>query len=81
MNPGIPNFYSKKALFVLLVDLGFVQLLDRLRGIQAFLLWYQSICILESIFGIIAIMMIAYSLDRMLVSPRTIVLEYKAISL
>ena len=73
--------FSMTAAFLELVDLGFDQLLDRLRGIQAFLPWYQSICILESIFGIIAIMMIAYSLDRMLVSLRSIALEYKAISL
>lgn len=58
--------FSMTAAFLELVDLGFDQLVDRLRGVQAVLPWYQGICILESIFGIIAIMMIAYSLDRML---------------
>ena len=73
--------FSMTAAFLELVDLGFDQLVDRLSGVQAFLPWYQGICILESIFGIIAIMMIAYSLDRMLTSLRSIALELKAISL
>ena len=73
--------FSMTAAFLELVDLGFDQMVDRLSGVQAFLPWYQSICILESIFGITAIMMLAYSLDRMLVSLRSIAIEYKAIGL
>ena len=73
--------FSMTASFLELVDLGFDQLVNRLGGPQAFPPWHQSICILESIFGIIAIMMLTYSLDRMLVSLRSIAIEYKAISL
>ena len=73
--------FSMAAAFLELVDLGFDQLINRLRGVQSFLSWYQGICILESIFGIIAIMIMAYSLDRMLASLRLIAIELKAISL
>ena len=73
--------FSMSAAFLELVDLGFDQLVNRLSGVQTFLAWYQGICIVESIFGIIAIMIIAYSLDRMLTSLRSIALELKAISL
>ena len=73
--------FSMTAAFLELVDLGFDQLVNRMRGVQVFLPWYQSICILESIFGIMAIIILTYSLDRMLVSLRSIAAEYNAISL
>ncbi len=73
--------FSMTAAFLELIDLGIDQLVSRLRGLQAFLPWYQGICILESILGILAIMMLAYSVDKMLASLRSIAVEYKSISL
>ena len=69
--------FSLTAAFLELVDLGFDQLVNRLRGNQELISWYQSICILEVIFGIIAILMLVYSLDRMLVALRSIASDYK----
>ena len=73
--------FSLTAAFLELVDLGFDQLVNRLRGNQELISWYQSICILEVIFGIIGILMLVYSLDRMLVALRSIASDYKTTSL
>ena len=53
--------FSLTAAFLELVDLGFDQLVNRLRGNQELISWHQSICILEVIFGIIVILMLVYS--------------------
>ena len=73
--------FSLSAAFLELVDLGFDQLLSRFRGNVDLISWYQSICVFEVIFGIIAICMLTYSLDRMLVSLRSIASDYKTTSL
>ena len=70
--------FSLTAAFLELIDLGFDQLVSRISGNQALTAWYQSICILEVIFGIIAIIVLVYSLDRMLVALRSIAGDYKA---
>lgn len=69
--------FSMSAAFLELADLGFDQLVNRMRADQALTTWYQSICILEVIFGITAIIMLSYSLDRMLVALRSIAGSYK----
>ena len=69
--------FSLAAAFLELVDLGLDQLLTRFRGNLDLISWYQSICIFEVIFGVIAISMLTYSLDRMLVSLRSVAGDYK----
>ena len=73
--------FSLTAAFLELIDLGFDQLVSRISGNQALTAWYQSICILEVIFGILAIIALVYSLDRMLVALRSIAGDYKATTL
>ena len=73
--------FSLSAAFLELVDLGFDQLLNRIRGNLGLISWHQSICIFEVIFGAMAICMMTYSLDRMLVSLRSIAGDYKTTSL
>ena len=73
--------FSLSAAFQELVDLGFDQLLNRIRGNLGLISWYHSICIFEVIFGAMAICMLTYSLDRMLVSLRSIAGDYKTTSL
>ena len=73
--------FSLTAAFLELVDIGFDQLVNRISGNQALTAWHQSICILEVIFGIIAIIVLLYSLDRMLVVLRSVAVDYKATTL
>ena len=56
--------FSLTAAFLELVDLGFDQLVNRIRGNQELISWHQSICILEVIFGIIVILILVYSLTE-----------------
>ena len=73
--------FSMSAAFLELVDLGFDQLLNKLLNSESLLTCYKSICIFEAIVGISAILMVTYSLDRMLVSLRSIAGDYKTTSL
>ena len=73
--------FSMSAAFLELVDLGFGQLLNKLLNSESLLTCYKSICIFEAIVGISAILMVTYSLDRMLVSLRSIAGDYKTTSL
>ena len=70
--------FSLSASFLELVDLGFDQLSKKLLGGAGLQHSYQTFCVIETIVGIVAIVMITYSLDRMLVSLRLIASEYKA---
>ena len=70
--------FSLSASFLELVDLGFDQLSKKLQGGAGLQHSYQTLCVIETIVGIVAIVMITYSLDRMLVSLRLIASEYKA---
>ena len=73
--------FSMSAAFLELVDLGFDQLANKLRNSESLLTCYKSICIFEAIVGILAILMVTYSLVRMLVSLRSIAGDYKTTSL
>ena len=73
--------FSMSAAFLELVDLGFDQLANKLRNSESLLTCYKSICIFEVIVGILAILMVTYSLVRMLVSLRSIAGDYKTTSL
>ena len=73
--------FSMSAAFLELVDLGFDQLASKLQNSSALVTCYKSICVFEAVVGIAAILMVTYSLDRMLVSLRSIAGDYKTTSL
>ena len=73
--------FSMSAAFLELVDLGFDQLASKLQNSAALVTCYKSICVFEAVVGIAAILMVTYSLDRMLVSLRSIAGDYKTTSL
>lgn len=73
--------FSLAAAFLELVDLGFDQVNDNLKASPALASIYQSICILEAGVGIVAILLIAYSVDRMLVTLRSTAHDYRTIDL
>lgn len=73
--------FSLSAAFLELVDLGLDQLLGQFKASPALLAYYQSLSLFETFLGIAAIVLVAYSLDRMLVSLRSIAADYRSVSL
>ena len=73
--------FSMSAVFIERCDLGFDQLAYKLLNSESLLTCYKSIYVFEAIVRILAILMITYSLDRMLVFLRSIVGYYKSSSL
>ena len=73
--------FSLTAAFLELVDLGFDQVNDNLKASPMLASAYQSICILETGVGIIAILLVTYSIDRMLVTLRSTAHDYRTIDL
>ena len=72
------SLFSMSAAFLELVDLGFDQLASKLQNSETLITCCKSICVFEAVVGIAAILMVAYSLDRMLVSLRSVAGDYKA---
>ena len=73
--------FSLAAAFLELVDLGFDQVNDNLKASPALDSAYQGLCILEAGVGIVAILLITYSVDRMLVTLRSTAHDYRTIDL
>jgi hypothetical protein len=73
--------FALTAAFLELVDLGFDQITDNLKDNLALMNAYQIVCIFETACGIMAILLIAYSIDRMLVTLRSTAYDYRKISL
>ncbi len=73
--------FALAAAFLELVDLGFDQITNNLKDNLALMSGYQVVCIFETTCGIMAILLIAYSIERMLVTLRSIAYNYRKISL
>ena len=73
--------FTLSAAFLELVDLGFDQITDNLKYSTALMSGYQIVCIFETSCGVMAILLIAYSIDRMLVTLRSTAYDYRKISL
>ena len=73
--------FSLSAAFFELVDLGFDQVTDKLQSNPLWAFGYQSVCVLEAAVGVMAILLMAYSIDRMLVSLRSTAQDYRKIDL
>jgi hypothetical protein len=73
--------FTLSAAFLELVDLGFDQITDNLRYSTALMSGYQIVCIFETACGVMAVLLIAYSIDRMLVTLRSTAYDYRKISL
>jgi hypothetical protein len=73
--------FTLSAAFLELVDLGFDQITDHLKYNSALASVYQIVCIFEAVCGAMAVLLIAYSIDRMLVTLRSTAYDYRKISL
>ena len=73
--------FTLSAAFLELVDLGFDQITDNLKYSTALMSGYQIVCIFETACGVMAVLLIAYSIDRMLVTLRSTAYDYRKISL
>lgn len=73
--------FALAAAFLELVDLGIDQITDNLKDNLVLMNAYQVVCIFETACGIIAILLIAYSIERMLVTLRSTAYDYRKISL
>ena len=73
--------FTLSAAFLELVDLGFDQITDNLIYSTALMSGYQIVCIFETACGVMAVLLIAYSIDRMLVTLRSTAYDYRKISL
>ena len=73
--------FTLSAAFLELVDLGFYQITDNLKYSTALMSGYQIVCIFETACGVMAVLLIAYSIDRMLVTLRSTAYDYRKISL
>lgn len=73
--------FSLAAAFFELVDLGFDQVTKNLKSNPLLTAGYQSICILETAVGTLAILLITYSIDRMLVTLRSTAHDYRTVNL
>ena len=73
--------FTLSAAFLELVDLGFDQITDNLKHSSALMSGYQIVCIFETACGVMAVLLIAYSIDRMLVTLRSTAYDYRKISL
>ena len=69
------------AAFLELVDLGFDQITDNLKYSTDLMSGYQIVCIFETACGVMAVLLIAYSIDRMLVTLRLTAYDYRKTSL
>ncbi|CAK24586.1 hypothetical protein [Synechococcus sp. CS-197] len=73
--------FSLAAAFFELVDLGFDQLTKNLKSNPLLTTGYQSICVLETAVAILAILLITYSIDRMLVTLRSTAHDHRTVNL
>jgi hypothetical protein len=73
--------FTLSAAFLELVDLGFDQITDNLKYSTVLMSGYQIVCIFETACGVMAVLLIAYSIDRMLVTLRSTAYDYRKISL
>ena len=73
--------FTLSAAFLELVDLGFDQITDHLKYNSALASVYQIVCIFEAVCGAMEVLLIAYSIDRMLVTLRSTAYDYRKISL
>jgi hypothetical protein len=73
--------FTLSAAFLELVDLGFDQITDNLQYSTVLMSGYQIVCIFETACGVMAVLLIAYSIDRMLVTLRSTAYDYRKISL
>ena len=69
--------FSLAASLLELVDLGFDQLAANLQNNPLHVGGYLSVCLLESAVGIIAILLMTYSIDQMLVTLRSAALDHR----
>ena len=73
--------FSLAAAFFELVDLGFDQVTQNLKSNPLLTAGYQSICIPGTAVGILAILLITYSIDRMLVNLRSTAYDHRTANL
>lgn len=73
--------FSLTAAFFELIDLGFDQVTKNLKNNALLTTAYQSVCVLETAVGILAVILITYSIDRMLKTLRSTAHDYRTVNL